>query len=261
MSVNHNEKEESSSSSVATLSPWVLHFVRKYEMKPHVEGGFYSEIFRHPLTTSVVLKEKVEKEPPLVSSSGGTIQNASEDRHLSTSIFYLLAANDFSCFHKIKAFEQWHYYCGNSSLIIHVLDGRSDEKKYGKFILNNDCSNQPQTNLETSVRHLNMEGNLLTPAYGHCKNDVKEIMNSKYDTFVDISCIVPPDCWFAAELLNKEEDRFVMSGCTCSFGFDFKDFETGKREQLLREFCGNDVATDDENKRELTALITRLTRE
>ncbi|KAG2374565.1 hypothetical protein C9374_010584 [Naegleria lovaniensis] len=229
-------------------SPAVLHYVRKYDMKPHVEGGFYSEIFRNPLTTCF--------SSPKESLSDDAAATSEHERSLSTSIFYLLAANDFSCFHKIKAFEQWHYYCGNSSLIVHVLDGRSDDKKYGKFILNNHCWTQ-QDSSENSVRHLNHEGNLLTPVYGNCKNDMKQVLLNQ--TFVDISCIVPPDCWFAAELLNKEEDRFVMSGCTCSFGFDFKDFETGKREQLLREFCGTDGITE-ENK-ELAALITRLTRE
>jgi predicted cupin superfamily sugar epimerase len=42
--------------------------------------------------------------------------------------------------------------------------------------------------------------------------------------------------WFGAELVNP--NSFALVGCTVSPAFDFKDFELGKREELLKEFPG-----------------------
>ncbi len=41
-------------------------------------------------------------------------------------------------------------------------------------------------------------------------------------------------CWFAAELIDKK--GFTLIGCTVSPGFDFNDFELGKRDELIRQF-------------------------
>jgi len=205
------------------ISERVSFYVNKYKMNPHVEGGFYTQIFRHPTQFPMV-----ESEP--------------KNRCLSTSIFYLLANRDFSCFHKIKSYEQWHYYDGNSSLIIHVLDPKT--KRYGRFVLNNHVMS-PQ-----SVADVNGANDLLTPMCG----TIKECEAN--NTFSDISCFIQPDCWFAAELQDKSEDRFVLSGCTVSFGFDFQDFTTAKRAELLSEYCSGSSFDKD-----LEDLITRLTRE
>lgn len=40
--------------------------------------------------------------------------------------------------------------------------------------------------------------------------------------------------WFAAELIDKKE--YALIGCTVSPGFDFNDFELGKRDELIRQF-------------------------
>lgn len=41
-------------------------------------------------------------------------------------------------------------------------------------------------------------------------------------------------CWFAAEVEDKKS--FSLFGCTVSPGFEFEDFELGKREFLLKKF-------------------------
>jgi predicted cupin superfamily sugar epimerase len=58
--------------------------------------------------------------------------------------------------------------------------------------------------------------------------------------------IVPAGCWFGAEVTGEGE--YALVGCTVSPGFDFKDFEMGDREQLLRAFPSH------------SAIIHRLTR-
>lgn len=59
--------------------------------------------------------------------------------------------------------------------------------------------------------------------------------------------IIPGGCWFGGELADP--DGFALLGCAMAPGFDFADFELGRRADLLAEF----PASAD--------LITRLTPE
>ncbi len=45
---------------------------------------------------------------------------------------------------------------------------------------------------------------------------------------------VPAGVWFAAHV--KHKDSFTLAGCTVSPGFDFKDFEMGRRAELVKEY-------------------------
>jgi uncharacterized protein len=45
--------------------------------------------------------------------------------------------------------------------------------------------------------------------------------------------MIPAGCWFGAEV---SEGAFSLVGCTVAPGFDFADFEMGRREQLLCQF-------------------------
>src|SRR5690606_11076637 len=45
---------------------------------------------------------------------------------------------------------------------------------------------------------------------------------------------IKKDSWFCAEVRDK--NSFSLVGCTVSPGFDFSDFELGKRETLLKSF-------------------------
>lgn len=46
-------------------------------------------------------------------------------------------------------------------------------------------------------------------------------------------CVVPAGCWFGAEVNG---DGYSLVGCTVAPGFNFADFEMGKRVELLNEF-------------------------
>ncbi len=46
--------------------------------------------------------------------------------------------------------------------------------------------------------------------------------------------VVPAGYWFAAEVAT--EGSYSLVGCTVAPGFDFADFEMGKREVLLEEY-------------------------
>jgi predicted cupin superfamily sugar epimerase len=53
-----------------------------------------------------------------------------------------------------------------------------------------------------------------------------------------LQATIPRSCWFGA--MVNEPDSYVLSGCTVSPGFDFKDFEMGDRQSLLKEFPEHD---------------------
>lgn len=59
--------------------------------------------------------------------------------------------------------------------------------------------------------------------------------------------MVPAGYWFAAEVAGQ--NAFSLVGCTVSPGFDFKDFELGIRQELLKLFPDHEE------------IITKLTRE
>ena len=90
-------------------------WIKELNLTSHVEGGAFREIYRSEL----LLPQKA-----LTPEHGG-------DRHVMTSIYFLLQHGEFSAFHRIASDEIWHHYEGSplciyeidtkSSLTIHVL--------------------------------------------------------------------------------------------------------------------------------------------
>jgi predicted cupin superfamily sugar epimerase len=97
------------------------YWIDKLELSPHVEGGYFKEIYRS--------SENISKhELP---------ERFNEDRSFCTAIYFLLHHNDFSAFHRIKQDELWHFYIGHT-LLIHVIDG---EGNYSQIKLGKDLEN------------------------------------------------------------------------------------------------------------------------
>jgi hypothetical protein len=63
-------------------------------MRPHPEGGHYAELFRSPHRVEV-LDRKVQ-------------------RSAITTIYFLLAAGEFSRWHRVVSDEIWHYHEGDA---------------------------------------------------------------------------------------------------------------------------------------------------
>jgi predicted cupin superfamily sugar epimerase len=76
--------------------------IRRFELKPHPEGGFFSETYR-----------SAER----VARTDGSAQT----RSASTAIYYLLCDGAHSAWHRIKSDELWHFHAGEP-LLVHVLD-------------------------------------------------------------------------------------------------------------------------------------------
>jgi len=68
------------------------------------------------------------------------------------------------------------------------------------------------------------------------KNGIKRevLLGNKLEQGELPQVIINKNSWFGAELLNKSS--FCLIGCTVSPGFEFKDFELGEREKLLKLF-------------------------
>lgn len=86
--------------------------IKQLELNPHPEGEYYKEIYRSA--------EKISKEFFPSRYNGA--------RSFSTSIYYMLAGEQISVFHKLESDEIWNFYSG-SPLYIHLLDEKNGYKK------------------------------------------------------------------------------------------------------------------------------------
>ena len=90
--------------------------IARLELKPHPEGGHYRETFRDSRTDA-------------------------NGRSRSTAIYFLLARNERSHWHRFDAVEVWHYYAG-STLTLKIAD--DDGEWSFKLGANLAAGEQPQ---------------------------------------------------------------------------------------------------------------------
>jgi predicted cupin superfamily sugar epimerase len=86
------------------MSKDAAYWIRKLDLKPHPEGGYYRQTYVADL---VLPKESL---PP----------NFTGTRPASTAIYFLLEAETFSAFHRLRSDELWHFYSGEA-LLVHVI--------------------------------------------------------------------------------------------------------------------------------------------
>ena len=84
--------------------------IKKLNLQKHPEGGYFKEIYR---SVEVIPKTALP-------------DRYSNFRNYSTSIYFLLKENDFSAFHRVKSDEIWHYYKGNSSVNIYIINNQGE---------------------------------------------------------------------------------------------------------------------------------------
>lgn len=83
--------------------PVMDRLVKKLDLIPHPEGGYFKETYRSKDT---------------VKPSDKRYQG--ESRSASTAIYYLLGGEDFSSFHKVGSDEIWQY-CAGCSLTLYII--------------------------------------------------------------------------------------------------------------------------------------------
>jgi len=147
--------------------------VRRYELKPHPEGGYYREVYRSQLAV---------EHPGIPSDTPST-------RAAGTFIYYLLADDQISAFHRVKWTDEiWHLYAGGP-LELHLIDEDGDHRVV-----------------------------TLTTALGDGE-----------------PCAVVPSGWWQAARLPPGA-RWAFAGCSVAPGFDFRDFELPRTDDLLARF-------------------------
>ena len=94
--------------------------IRILELKPLTgEGGMFAQ----PYASDEVVR-------------GGTFEGRPTDRPLSTSIYYLLTPNTFSCMHRLVTDEIWYHHAGPAARMLLIYpDGRSEVKLLGGDLL------------------------------------------------------------------------------------------------------------------------------
>jgi hypothetical protein len=98
----------------------VLRLIERFRLEPHPEGGYFREVHRSSITL----------EHPDVDSGDAT-------RSGGTLIYFLLAAEQFSAFHRVRSSDEiWHLYAGGP-LEVHTIDG-SDS--YAEHVLTTDIT-------------------------------------------------------------------------------------------------------------------------
>lgn len=76
--------------------------IKKLNLQPHPEGGYFKETYRSEKTVCL---------------------NAEKVRNVSTAIYYLLEDQDFSAFHRIQSDELWFFHQGEPLEIVSIQDG------------------------------------------------------------------------------------------------------------------------------------------
>lgn len=94
------------------------YWIKKLDLKPHPEGGFYKETYR---SIYEIEKKRLPKGYP-------------DNRKLSTCIFYLLRSGEISKFHRLRSDEIWFYHKGSALKVI-ILD--KEGKKHVHFLGSN----------------------------------------------------------------------------------------------------------------------------
>lgn len=86
------------------MRPDASYWLEKLQLTRHVEGGAFREVYRSDLILP-------RKSLPLFFQG---------DRSASTHIYFLLAAGQFSAFHRIAGDEIWHFYFGDPLLVYEI---------------------------------------------------------------------------------------------------------------------------------------------
>ncbi|HVD98437.1 MAG TPA: cupin domain-containing protein [Cytophagaceae bacterium] len=58
-----------------------------------------------------------------------------------------------------------------------------------------------------------------------------------------LQAVIPAGIWFGARV--KDGNGYALVSCTVAPGFDFRDFEMGRKEEMKRLYPGNDLFLEE----------------
>ncbi len=103
-------------------------WINKLKLEKHIEGGYFAEVYKS--------EDKVIAMNDRYNSN--VLEQDANVRHAGSSIYFLLEKQGFSAWHQLKSDEVWHYYDGNSPIIIHFID---DDGNYTSQMLGHPTKN------------------------------------------------------------------------------------------------------------------------
>jgi len=120
------------------------------------------------------------------------------DRSASTAIYFLLTGTDVSRFHRIRSDELWHHHDG-APVTLWLLDPARAPGPTEPIQQIGLASAPPVPGEPAPTGHP--------------------------------QAVVPAGVWFGATV--DDADGYALVSCTVAPGFDFRDFELARREDLL----------------------------
>ncbi len=189
---------------IETPSRDAKYWIEKLRLEPHPEGGYFRQTYRSDLMIP-----------------GEALPGFGGARAASTAIYFLLEAETFSAFHRLRSDEMWHFYAG-ALLVVHVIDPSGS---YSSILLGNDLEAGQQ--LQAVVRAGCWFGAEVgeNPHFSQNRGKVGHSPDP----------LSPPP--------------YALVGCTVAPGFEFADFEMAKQEELTARYPQH------------VEVIRRLTRE
>lgn len=136
-------------------------------LQPHPEGGFYREM--HRSTTTI------------------TDASTHASKCAYTTIYYLLAGDNFSAWHRIQSDETWFYHLGCDLLVYYF-----DEKQTLQMI-------------EVGMESMNLQATIPANTWFAAKP-------AKKNAFSLVSCAVAPGFEFSAFEIGSSEKLLAIYG-------------------------------------------------
>jgi len=115
------------------------------------------------------------------------------------------------------------------------------------FLLDGDDFSALHRLRSDEIWHFYVGGTLVVHVIAAEGQALEMFLGADPDKNESFQVVVRAGCWFGSRL--RESNSFALVGCTVAPGFEFEDFELGKREDLLVQFPQH------------RELITKLTRE
>jgi predicted cupin superfamily sugar epimerase len=114
------------------------------------------------------------------------------------------------------------------------------------FLLNGDDFSAFHRLRSDETWHFYVGGTLVVHVIDHVGQTLEMVLGPDPDKNESFQAVVRAGCWFGSR--PKEPKSFALLGCTVAPGFEFEDFELGKRGDLLTQFPQH---------RELITMLTR----
>ncbi len=87
-------------------------WIARLHLNKHLEGGYFRETYRAKLVLE--------------------IPGYTGNRNVCSCIFYMLAGQQFSAFHRVRSDEIWHHYAGGSLTIYAIKNGILSRSTLGR---------------------------------------------------------------------------------------------------------------------------------